>query len=83
MKDHQQLPLFLFGLVAPLLCSADGECYTTTKSLLEAQIEDINAGTTDTYKEYEICEGTKIDVGIPNLDFSDFVNGDYPIALVS
>ena len=58
-------------------------CYTSTKDLLFAQVEDIEAGTTDAYKEYTICDDTIIDVGLPNADFTDFINGDYPLAVVS
>lgn len=56
-------------------------CFSSTKDLLEAQIQDYRAANS-TADVYIICPNTTITIGVlenPAAGENDFVNGDYPL----
>ena len=71
----------LFGAIACLLvqyiASADdsSDCYNSTLAILMAQLQGS--------KDFILCPHTTIDIGVPaNAQFTAFINGDYPLAIL-
>ena len=72
----------LFGAIVCLLvqyiASADDStyCYNSTLAILMAQL-------TQGSKDFILCPNTTIDIGVPaNQDFTEFTNGDLPLAIL-
>jgi len=40
---------------------------------------DFISGNTAEVKEYEMCSGTEVDIGLPDMNFASFSGGDYPL----
>ena len=75
MKASASLLLLVHSVLAATLAplaSAQASCFTSTYAILQAQL-------TSPQEEYIVCPNTTIQIGFPNVDFSNFENGDWPL----